>query len=201
MTESDPGVAGTRAVVARLLAEVVGGNRAATDELFALLYDELRGLARRQRRRWRGDDTLNTTALLHEAYVKLVGRTRLGVESRAHFLALAARAMRHILCNYARRRGTRKRGGGVTILPFEELQASVVPAVFGEDRADGLLALDDALRRLERLAPRQSRIVECRFFGELTVEETAAALGVSARTVQRDWLLAQAWLHRELTSP
>jgi RNA polymerase sigma factor (TIGR02999 family) len=201
MTESDPGVAGTRAVVARLLDEVVGGNRAATEELFALLYDELRGLARRQRRRWRGDDTLNTTALLHEAYVKLVGRTRLGVESRAHFLGLAARAMRHILCNYARRRGTRKRGGGIAVLPLEESHTSAVPAVFAEDRADGLVALDDALQRLERLAPRQSRVVICRFFGELTVEETAAALGVSARTVQRDWTLAQAWLHRELTPP
>jgi RNA polymerase sigma factor (TIGR02999 family) len=166
--------------------------------LFALVYDELHALAHRQRRRWQGDHTLNTTALVHEAYVKLVAQKRIDLESRTHFLAFASRAMRHIVCNHARASGTRKRGGGLERLSLDSMDLPAGAASAAGEDADALLALDDALRRLEEVAPRQSRVVECRFFGGLTVEETAAALGISPRTVRRDWQLAQAWLHREI---
>jgi RNA polymerase sigma factor (TIGR02999 family) len=185
--------------VARLLVAVNCGDRAALDEVFALLYDELREIAHRQRRRWRGEYTLNTTALVHEAYVKLVGPARIGVENDAHFRALAARAMRHILCDYARRSGARRRGGGLERVSLDELKAPS-RAVFTAEQSEILLALDDAMRRLEGIDPRQSEVVECRFFGGLTIEETATAIGISPRTVKRDWALAQAWLHREMTS-
>lgn len=194
----DYGVDESRTSVTRLLGELQEGNDAVLDELFALLYEELRGLAHRQRRRWQGDDTLDTTALVHEAYLKLVGQARIGVESRAHFLALASKAMRHILCNYARERSARKRGGGLERLPLDEWKALRDQVVFSREQADALAALDDALRRLEQVDPRQSKLVECRFFGGLTIEETAAAIGVSPRTVRRDWAVAQAWLHREM---
>ena len=176
------------------------GNAAVLDELFALLYEELRTIAHRQRRRWQGDDTLDTTALVHEAYLKLVGQARLGVESRAHFFALAAKAMRHILCNYVRERSAQKRGGGLERLPLDECKAVSPQIALPPEPADTLLALDDALRRLEQIDPRQSKVVECRFFGGLTIEETATAIGVSPRTVRRDWSVAQAWLHREMKS-
>jgi RNA polymerase sigma factor (TIGR02999 family) len=188
----------TQTTVERLLDEIRGGDGAALEELFALLYEELHGLARRQRRRWRGEYTLNTTALVHEAYVKLAGQDRLGVENRAHFSALAARAMRHILCNYARERRTQKRGGGLRLLSLEH--ARLAPERDLAEPSDALVALDDALRRLEQVDPRRARVVECRFFGGLTIEETAAAIGASPRTIKRDWAVAQAWLHRELGS-
>lgn len=172
----------------------------AVDQLFASLYDELTELAHRQRRRWSDDYTLNTTALLHEAYLKLGQRSAAQWQTRAHFLAVAARAMRQILCNYARDRGTLKRGGGAEALPLDERIALALPATGSGATTDVLLALDDALRKLEELEPRQSKVVECRFFGGLTVEETAAAIGVSPRTVKRDWAVAQAWLHRELAA-
>jgi RNA polymerase sigma factor (TIGR02999 family) len=187
--------------VSRMLEGLRGGDRATLDELFALVYDELHALARMQRRRWRGDHTLDTTALVHEAYVKLVARHRIDVEDRAHFLALASRAMRHILCNHARAAGARKRGGDLERVSIDPAQ---VPATAGPSAGmspDTLVALDDALRRLEEIDPRQSRVVECRFFGGLTVDETAAALGISPRTVKRDWQVAQAWLHREIADP
>jgi RNA polymerase sigma factor (TIGR02999 family) len=175
------------------------GNDAALDELVTLLYDELTDLAHRQRQRWRNDCTLNTTALVHEAYLKLVGQDPIGVESRAHFLALAARAMRHILCNYARDRRALKRGGGLKRLTLDEAPEHGLALPFGK-AADALVALDAALDRLGQLDPRQAKIVECRFFGGLTVEETASALGISPRTVKRSWAVAQAWLHREMTA-
>jgi RNA polymerase sigma factor (TIGR02999 family) len=192
------GVDPVTAAVPGLLARLDDGDADAADQLFTLLYDEMRRLARRQRARWHGDETLNTTALVHEAYLKLVGQARIGVESRTHFLALAARAMRHVLCNYARGRRARKRGGDAEVLTLEE--ASVVDRTTSaaHEELDMLMALDAALRRLEELDPRQARVVECRFFGGLTVNETASALGVSPRTVERDWALAQAWLHREV---
>ncbi|MGH7575036.1 MAG: ECF-type sigma factor [Longimicrobiales bacterium] len=184
--------------VARLLVGLQDGDAAALAQLFALLYDELHAIAHRQRRRWDGDETLQTTALLHEAYLKLVGQARFGAESRAHFLALAARAMRHILCNYARDRRAQKRGGGLDPVEFDELNADAARLAFTAAPSDALIALDEALRRLEQTDPRQGKVVECRFFGGLTIEETAAALGVSPRTVKRDWAVAQAWLHREM---
>jgi RNA polymerase sigma factor (TIGR02999 family) len=180
------------------LDELRAGGRSAFDEIFALVYEELHALARRQRRRWQGDHTLNTTALVHEAYVKLVAQKRIDVEGRPHFLALASRAMRHILCNHARAAGARKRGGDLERLSLDPVHMPAPPHSSAEEHPDALVALDDALRRLEEVDPRQSRVVECRFFGGLTVEETAAALGVSPRTVKRDWQVAQAWLHREI---
>jgi RNA polymerase sigma factor (TIGR02999 family) len=191
----------TQETVARLLESLESGDRAALDELFELLYRELKELAGRQRRRWHGNYTLDTTALVHEAYVKLVGQEPIRAESRAHFRALAARAMRHILCDYARARGAEKRGGGLERLRLDELEAAGAHVEFSERQSDTLVALDGALRRLEGIDPRQSAVVECRFFGGLTVEETATAIGISPRTVKRDWAMAQAWLHREMTSP
>lgn len=189
----------TRITVARLLDDLKGGDPAALDELFTLLYAEMREIARRQRARWQGNYTLNTTALVHEAYLKLVDQDRVDVESRAHFHALAARAIRHILCSYARDRGARKRGGGLERLTLDELKLPVEGTGGTDEQWRDLAALDAALQRLEQVDPRQSRVVECRFFGGLTVEETAIAVDVSPRTVKRDWAMAQAWLHRELT--
>jgi len=188
----------TQETVARLVEELGSGEGEPVDRLFAILYDEMKELAARQRRRWRGNYTLNTTALLHEAYVKLIGQRHMEVEDRAHFRALASRAMRHILCDYARDRGTQKRGGDLERLPLEELRALPDEVVLSEEQSDTLLALNEALERLEQVDPRAGQVVECRFFGGLTVEETAAAIGTSPRTVKRDWAMAQAWLHREM---
>jgi RNA polymerase sigma factor (TIGR02999 family) len=184
--------------VAGLIDELASGDPDAVNRLFAILYDELKELAGRQRRRWQGNYTLNTTALLHEAYVKLVGQSRIDVEDRAHFRALAARAMRQILCDYARDRSTQKRGGHLEQLPFDELLVLPDQVAFSAAQTHTLLALDEALARLEQIDPRQGRVVECRFFGGLTIEETATALAISPRTVKRDWAMAQAWLHREM---
>lgn len=190
----------TQESVARLLEALEAGDRTAFDDLFKLLYDELKEIAGRQRRRWHGNYTLDTTALLHEAYVKLVDRSRIDVEGRAHFRALAARTMRHVLCDYARERDAAKRGGGRHRLSLDDLDAPVGRVEFSDRESEVLISLDAALRKLETVDPRQSRVVECRFFGGLTVEETARALDVSPRTVKRDWAVAQAWLRREMTA-
>ena len=189
----------TRRRVTQLLTDPPHGDAAAVDELFALLYDELRAIAHRQRRRWQGDDTLQTTALVHEAFLKLVDQDRIAAESRAHFLGVAARAMRHILCNYARDQRAQKRGGGIAHVVLHESKGDAVSSNAPSEPMGVLISLDEALRRLERVDPRQSKVVECRFFGGLTIEETAGALGVSQRTVKRDWAMAQAWLHREMS--
>ena len=191
----------TQQTVTRLLEELGTGEPAAVEQLFDILYDELKELAGRQRARWRGNHTLNTTALVHEAYIKLVGQSRIEVEGRAHFRALAARAMRHILCDYARDAAAQKRGGNLERLPFDDLLAIPDQGGFSEAQSHTLLMLDDALRRLEEIDARQGNVVECRFFGGLTVEETATALAISPRTVKRDWAMAQAWLHREMRPP
>lgn len=159
----------TRTRVARLLAELQDGDAAALDELFALLYEELHAIAHRQRRRWEGAVTVQTTVLVHEAYLKLVGQERIGAQNRAHFLALAARAMRHILCNYARDRRAQKRGGGLEHVPFDESNADAARLAFLAEPSDALVALDQALRRLEQVDARQGRVVECRFFGGLKI--------------------------------
>jgi RNA polymerase sigma factor (TIGR02999 family) len=182
----------------RRLARIRNGDAAAVDELFALVYDELRGLARAQRRRWEGDHTLNTTVLVHEAYLRPVGQTSPEWEDRAHFMSVAARAMRHILIDYARQRQAQKRGGARERLSLDEIESSLAGADPSEARDEALLALDASLERLAGESERQSRIVECRFFGGMTIEETAEAVGVSPATVKRAWTAAQAWLYRDL---
>ena len=168
------------------------GDRAALDEVFTLVYDELHRLAQAQRRRWSGDSTLDTTALVHEAYLKLVGQPDAGWNDRGHFLAVASRAMRHLLVNYAERRRAAKRGGGATPVSLDDFNP------VGEEVADEVIALHEALERLATVSDRQVRVVEARFYIGLSIDETAQALGVSPATVKRDWQLAGAWLHREI---
>jgi RNA polymerase sigma factor (TIGR02999 family) len=185
--------------VSALLQALAAGDREALNTLFPLIYEELSRLAHRHRQRWDGDLTLNTTALVHEAYLKLASQRRLPTESRAHFLAIAAKAMRHILCNHARDRRRQKRGGGQPHVSLERTDGQECEAlVLSDDQTDRLAALDEALRQFERTAERQSRVVECRVFGGMSVEDTAAALGMSPRSVKRDWSFARAWLRREM---
>ena len=185
--------------VTRLLQRLNAGDRRAFEELFPLVYDELRALAARQRRRWDGDDTLNATALVHEAYLRLVDQSSPQWSSRAHFLALASKAMRQVLLDYAKRRNAAKREGEWQRIPLDDLEAGLRGGEGATDvRADAILALEESLLRLERHDVRQSRIVECRFFGGMTIEDTATALGVSPATVKRGWAMAQAWLYNDL---
>ncbi len=185
--------------VSHLLRELRAGNRAAFDELLPLVYDELHRLASRQRRRWEGDETLDTTALVHEAYLKLAGQSAPEWQNRAHFLSVAATAMRQILIDYAKRKCAAKRGGQRPHVPLHELESVLLQMEPSSEVCDEILvALDESLRRLERSNPRQMRIVECRFFGGMSVEDTAEALGVSPATVKRGWGMAQAWLYRDL---
>jgi len=181
-----------------LLEAVERGDAAALTALFSLVYRELRILARQQRRRWQGNITLDTTALVHEVYLKLVGRHQPTSRSRAHFFAVAAKAMRHILCNYARDRSRKKRGGHVPHVRLEAGEELVGRLQLTDDQTERLTALDEALRAFAGIAERQSQVVECRFFGGMSIEDTATALGISARTVQRDWIFARAWLRREM---
>ena len=173
--------------------EAGAGSQPAWDELFPLVYAELRRIAAREMRREKPGRTLQTTALVHEAYLRLLKDASLSFENRAHFLGIAARAMREILIEHARARAARKRGGGAERLTLDDLLAPVPsPSI-------DVLALDEALQRLARLDERHARVVELRYFGGLTVEETAAALGLSPATVKRAWTLSRAWLYRELT--
>ncbi|HEX6103987.1 MAG TPA: sigma-70 family RNA polymerase sigma factor [Gemmatimonadales bacterium] len=185
--------------VDHLLRELRAGNGAAFDELLPLVYDELHRMAERQRQRWDGDDTLNTTALVNEAYLRLAGQSAPEWRDRAHFLAVAATAMRQILIDYAKRRCAAKRGGRQRRVALHEVEFAL-PG--GDDRSgvheELLVALDQALRRLDQVDRRQTRIVECRFFGGMTIEDTAEVLGVSPATVKRGWAMAQAWLYRDL---
>jgi RNA polymerase sigma factor (TIGR02999 family) len=185
--------------VDRLLQELKAGNREAFSELLPLVYDELHNIASRQRQQWDGEDTLNTTALIHEAYLRLADRTSPEWQSYPHFLAVAATAMRQILIDYAKRKRAAKRGGVRQRVPLDELESALAsPANVDEARSAALIALDDSLRRLEAHDKRQSRIVECRFFGRMTIEDTAFALGIAPATVGRDWTVAKAWLYRDL---
>ena len=187
------------AAVTAQLDESVRSRRDVVDGLFVAVYDELRGRAHGHRLGWEGDHTLGTTALVHEAYLKLAGQDGATWQSREHFLALAAKAMRHILVDHARRRSAAKRGGRATPLPLEDVEASTAtPSTDDDRRAEMLIVLDRAIERLERLDPRQARVVECRFFGGMSVEEASRVLRVSPRTVKRDWAHAQAWLRREV---
>ncbi|MEO0559221.1 MAG: ECF-type sigma factor, partial [Bacteroidota bacterium] len=173
-----------------LLTASQAGDASASTALFDAVYGELRRLARRSRHGG-ASETLNTTALVHEAYLKIVDRTKVSFEDRGHLLGVAAKAMRHVLVDYARAQNAQKRGGGIRP---ELLRETLV----GEAPPEEVLALDEALKQLAVAAPRQARIVECRFFGGLTAAETAAALGVSEATVHRGWRMARARLFQSL---
>ena len=178
--------------ITRLLRELAEGQPDALDRLMPLVYDELRRIAHGQLRGERPGHTLSTTALVHEAYLKLVNLRQMEWQHRAHFFGVAARLMRRILIDYARARKREKRGGEMIQVPLAE--GLVAPV----ERVEALVALDEALTRLEARNPRQSRVVECRCFAGMSVEETAAALGTSPATVKRDWAFSRAWLNREL---
>lgn len=177
----------------RLLSAWGAGDRSALDQLLPTIYDELRRLARSQLAREQPGHTLQTTALVHEAFLRLVDARQIRWDSRAHFFGITARLMRQILVDHARTRDAAKRGGGVANVPLDEALDVATRALRGD-----LLALDEALQRLERIDQRHSRIVELRFFGGLTVEETAAVLDLSPTMVKREWTLARAWLWRAL---
>jgi RNA polymerase sigma-70 factor (ECF subfamily) len=182
--------------ITRILQEWQNGNRQALDRLMPLVYDELRTLASRQlAHEWRRN-RLQTTAAVSEAYVKLFGQSEVDWQNRGHFFAIAAQAMRRILVDHARRGLREKHGAGVIHLELDAARSTATSTAV--DAVDAL-ALDRALQKLEQLDAEQARIVELRFFGGLTVEETAAVLGVSAATIKREWALAKGWLHRELT--
>ncbi len=183
---------GPQHLITNLLLEAREGDGEAMERLISLVYDDLRAIAHRQLRSERPNHTLGTTGLVHEAYLKLVEQSRVEWQDRAHFFAIAARVMRRILVDYARGYHAAKRRGQRQQVSIDEAAIAV------EERADMLIALDEALTRLAVLDERQSRVVECRFFGGLTEEETAETLGVTARTVRRDWVKAKGWLYREL---
>lgn len=197
--------------VTQLLASWRGGNQAALGELTGLVYQELRSLAQRHLRRERPNHTIQRTALVHEAFVRLVNQQSVDWQSRAHFFGLASNLMRRILVDHARARLASKRGGGVDAVSLDEITNPAEPGdgsagpryaepgqVDGETDED-VAAIDEALTRLGALDERQARIVEMRYFGGLTIEETAAAIGISDATVKREWTLARAWLRRELS--
>ena len=178
--------------VSRLLRAWSGGDRNALDKLTPIVYDELYRLARRHMRGERAGHSLQTTALVNEAYIQLVDYERMEWQNRAHFFAVSAQVMRRILVDRARRRNL-KRGGGLQQISLEDA------AVLGIERAGSLVALDDAMNALALIDPRKVQVVEMRFFGGLSVEETAEVLKISAVTVMRDWSTAKTWLYRELT--
>jgi RNA polymerase sigma factor (TIGR02999 family) len=179
--------------VTTLLVEWSGGNSQAFNELIPLVYDQLRQLAARQLRRERPNHTLHSTALVHEAYLKLIDQRRVQWKDREHFFAVASQVIRRILVTYARSRHASKRGSGATMLAFDE-------SIALPDRKDvDLVALDDALESLSRLDAQQGRIIELRFFGGLSIDGTARVMGISTSTVTRDWNVARAWLFRELS--
>jgi RNA polymerase sigma-70 factor (ECF subfamily) len=173
-------------------ADPGAASAAELDDVFPAIYDELRRVAHRHLRGERSGHTLGTTALVHEAYLELLKLDQIRWHGRAYVLAAASRAMRRILIDYAVARRAKKRGGGASPVPLDDALAMAV------SRGDELLALDEALERLTLVNERYGRVVECRFFGGMSVEDTAEALGTSAATVKRDWTLARAWLNREL---
>ena len=184
----------TTHAVTRLLLAWRGGDAAASDQLMALVYDELRRLARGYLRRERPDHTLQPTALVHEAYLRLVDATQVNWQSRAHFFGIAARLMRRILVDHARAHAAAKRGGKIEKIPLDEAGDLL------RDEVTGLVALDGALQSLAQRYPRQSRLVELRFFGGLNTQEISEVLQVSTATVERDWQFALHWLKREITA-
>jgi RNA polymerase sigma factor (TIGR02999 family) len=174
------------------LLRACAGDASALASMFPLVYEELRRLAHRQLGNEPEGHTLSTTALVHEAYIRLIDQTRIQWNGRAHFMAIAATAMRRILIDRARSHRSEKRGGTLRRVPLDNLQLAT------EERADLLIALDEALSRLKELDARQANVVECRFFGGMTEEETAEALGIGLRTAKRDWAKARSWLYQEI---
>lgn len=187
-----PGATSSEAIT-ELLLEYREGKPDALDRLFPVIYDELQRIARAHLRGERDGHTLDTSALVHEAYIKLVDITRVDWRDRVHFLATASRAMRRVLIDYARKQRRIRRGGGVRPVTLDEA------LVAADHQAETLLAVDLALEKLATFNERLVRVVECRFFGGLTEDETAQALGVTDRTVRRDWMKARAWLQDALT--
>lgn len=193
MPPSRPSHHRSRAHVTELLVAWGSGDRSALDELVPLVHQELRRLARLQMRGERDNHTLQTTALVNEVFLRLIDLRRIRWQDRAHFLALSARLMRRILVDHARSRNYQKRGGGAATVALDD------GLVASPERGADLVALDDALEDLARVDARKSQVVELRFFGGLSVEETAEALNVSPETVLRDWRLAKVWLLREIS--
>lgn len=179
--------------ITQILQEWSDGKREALDDLIPLVYDELRRQASRYLRKERQDHTLQTTALINEAYVKLIDQRNVNWQNRAHFFAIAAQAMRRILVDYARAKHREKRGGDAEKVSLEEATMIAV-----EEKSVDLIALDEALTKLAKIDEQKSRIVELRYFSGLSVEETAEVMNVSHKTVERHWTMAKAWLHREL---
>jgi RNA polymerase sigma factor (TIGR02999 family) len=180
--------------VTQLLVDWGKGNKKALDGLMPLVYDELHRIASRYLRRERQGHTLQTTALINEAYMRIVDQNRVNWQSRAHFFGVAAQMMRRILVDHARSHLYAKRGGGAQKLTLDEAIATP------QERELDLVALDDALTTLARVDPQQSRIIELRFFGGLTIQETAEVIGISPATVKRDWNMAKAWLYGEISN-
>lgn len=176
----------------RMLNEVRHGKREVLDEMFPLIYRELRQIASRQLASERAEHTLQPTALVHEAYLRLINQHSVDWQNRAHFFSIAAETMRRILVNHAVQRNAQKRGSGVTCIELDEAVS------YYDQRELDLVLLDDALKNLAEFDPAQAKIVELRFFGGLTVEETAEVLGVSASTIKREWRVAKAWLKTKL---
>lgn len=187
-------MAGVREDVTQVLEQLAEGDKRAADKLLPLVYDEFRALARHYLAQERANHTLQPTALVHEAYMKLVDQTRVDWQGKSHFFAVAAQAMRRILVDHARSRQRDKRGGGRARVVLDEAVA------LSPQKDEDVLALDEALEKLSGLDPRQAKVVELRFFGGMNVEEVAQALGVSKRTVEGDWTFARAWLSRELSN-
>jgi RNA polymerase sigma factor (TIGR02999 family) len=179
--------------VTQMLHDWSHGDREVLDKLVPVVYEELRRQAARYLKRERPGHTLQTTALIHEAYIRLIDQKNVHWQNRAHFYAISAKLMRRILVDHARSRQAAKRGGSDIKLPLEE--AMITP----EGREVDIVALDEALERLAAIDPQQSRVVELKFFSGMSVEETAEVLGVSTRTVKRDWNVAKAWLRREIS--
>jgi len=178
--------------VTRLLSDMAGGDPDAMDRLLPLVYDQLWELARREMRQEDEGHTLAATAVVHEAYLRLAELDEISWEGRAHFFGAAAVAMRRVLISYARGRNAKKRGSGVVPVNLDDV------VVAAREQPVQVLALDEALTRLAELNPRQARVVECRFFAGMSIDETAEALQVSNATIRRDWTMARAWLNREL---
>ena len=179
--------------ITQMLLELTDGNEEVVNQILPHIYDELRRLASSYLRRERSNHTLQPTALVHEAYMKLIDQSRVKWQNRAHFFGIAAQVMRRILMDHARKHTAEKRGGDAEVLPIEE-----EILIVSHDKSAELVALDDALNQLAEMDERKAKIVELRYFGGLSIEETAEVLGVSVPTVNREWRMAKAWLYSEI---